>query len=243
MATMVAFQAQEVASYREFVGDGAFRSSLERSACLLPRVATGEFRGPARDEVEVEVLKAGNGTFPQSGDEVTVHHVGRLAGVGSVFDASRSKGKAFSFKLGAKAVVPAFEMGCLQTSLGGTTRIRAPARYAYGDHGVPKLIEPGTDLVFDVTLVKIGDRVVDDDPPVVEQLEELPPWLAAIAPPETPPEYASFAAWRKRRRTADDDGASPLVDHPNLVVAGVAQSEIEETQQEPAGRAADRRGV
>lgn len=210
---MLALHATEVASFREFAaGDDGAQSSLARSAALLPRVANGDFRKPASDEVEIEVLKAGNGAFPAAGDAVKVHHVGRVAGSGVVFDASRSKGagKPFEFKLGARAVVPAFEMATLQTSLGGTSRVRAPARYAYGDAEVPKLIPPNTDLIFDVTLVAIGDRVVEDDPPVVEQLEELPPWLAAIAPPPTPPEYASFV---KARRSRADVAA---LDHPRF---------------------------
>ena len=113
-------------------------------------------------------------------------------------------------------------MGCLQTSLGGTTRIRAPARYAYGDHGVPKLIEPGTDLVFDVTLVKIGDRVVDDDPPVVEQLEELPPWLAAIRsvnPSSRATSVAAFAAISCSVRSARPMAAA--------IIRGVCPSPVE----------------
>ncbi|EGB05612.1 hypothetical protein AURANDRAFT_30623, partial [Aureococcus anophagefferens] len=155
---MLALHASEVASFRDFAaGDDGAQSSLVRSAALLPRVANGDFRKPASDEVEIEVLKAGNGAFPAAGDAVKVHHVGRVAGSGVVFDASRSKGagKPFEFKLGARAVVPAFEMATLQTSLGGTSRVRAPARYAYGDAEVPKLIPPNTDLIFDVTLVAI----------------------------------------------------------------------------------------
>ncbi|KAH8098676.1 tRNA-Phe hydroxylase [Aureococcus anophagefferens] len=180
-----------VASFREFAaGDDGAQSSLARSAALLPRVANGDFRKPASDEV---------------------HHVGRVAGSGVVFDASRSKGagKPFEFKLGARAVVPAFEMATLQTSLGGTSRVRAPARYAYGDAEVPKLIPPNTDLIFDVTLVAIGDRVVEDDPPVVEQLEELPPWLAAIAPPPAP----GVRELRQARRSRADVAA---LDHPRF---------------------------
>lgn len=199
-ACMVALHAHEVASFREARGGGGtFETSLARTAATLPAPRNADYRAPRADEVEIEILKEGFGRVPVSGDACLVHHVGRLAEVGSVFDASRSKGdrKPFAFTLGAGAVVPAFEMAALATRLGGTTRVRAPARYAYGDRGVGKLVAPGAALVFDLTLVGVGDERAEDDPPVVEQLEEVPPWLAAIAPPATPPEYASYAAWRR----------------------------------------------
>ena len=85
--------------------------------------------------------------------------------------------------IGAKKVVPAFEMAILRTSLGGTTRVRAPARYAYGDNGIAKLIPPNSDLCFDVTLVAINDRAAPDEPPEAEATGDVPAWLEVLPPP------------------------------------------------------------
>jgi FKBP-type peptidyl-prolyl cis-trans isomerase len=48
------------------------------------------------------VIKEGDHSVkPQSGKKVKVHYVGKLNGTDKVFDSSRSKGKPFSFTLGA----------------------------------------------------------------------------------------------------------------------------------------------
>ena len=63
----------------------------------------------AASPVHVETIAAGDGvSFPQDGDEIVCHYVGRLAADGTVFDSSRAKGKPFTFKLGQGQVIRHF---------------------------------------------------------------------------------------------------------------------------------------
>lgn len=53
------------------------------------------------DKFSVVTKKPGDGkTFPQKGQQVTVHYVGKFPD-GKTFDSSREKNKPFKFNLGA----------------------------------------------------------------------------------------------------------------------------------------------
>uniref|UniRef100_A0A1D1XE92 peptidylprolyl isomerase n=1 Tax=Anthurium amnicola TaxID=1678845 RepID=A0A1D1XE92_9ARAE len=65
-----------------------------------PPLKVGEEREINTSGLRKRLLKVGRGwETPVSGDEVTVHYVGRLLG-GSQFDSSRDRGEPFTFKLG-----------------------------------------------------------------------------------------------------------------------------------------------
>jgi len=56
--------------------------------------------------VTKQVLSAGDGTnFPQQGDKLTMHYIGTLASNGKKFDASRDRGRPFSFTIGVGQVI------------------------------------------------------------------------------------------------------------------------------------------
>jgi FKBP-type peptidyl-prolyl cis-trans isomerase len=104
--------------------------------------------------MQMETLKAGEGTEAKSGDRVTVHYVGTLTD-GKKFDSSRDRGKGFQFTLGKGEVIKGWDQGVVGMKVGGKRRLRIPPELAYGEHGSPPTIPPNAGLVFDIELVSI----------------------------------------------------------------------------------------
>ena len=97
----------------------------------------------------------GNGAAAKSGDTVTVDYTGAVAATGIVFQSSKDSGQPASLSL--RQVIPGWSQGIPGMKIGGTRRLLIPASLAYGptppaNSGIP----PNADLVFDVTLYKIG---------------------------------------------------------------------------------------
>ena len=65
-----------------------------------------------------------------SGDAVTVHYTGKLAG-GEVFDTTRSR-EPVTFRLGSGEMLTRFEEGLLGLSAGESRTVHIPAESAYG---------------------------------------------------------------------------------------------------------------
>jgi FK506-binding protein 1 len=106
--------------------------------------------------VSIEQIIPGDGkTFPRSGQTVSVHYTGTLASDGKEFDSSRSRGKPFSFVLGAGLVIKGWEIGIGKLSLGERAVLHIPSEFAYGDQGAGGVIPADADLNFDVHLVAI----------------------------------------------------------------------------------------
>ncbi len=97
----------------------------------------------------------GNGATVKSGDTVTVDYTGAVAATGIVFQSSKDSGQPASLSL--RQVIPGWSQGIPGMKIGGTRRLLIPAALAYGANppagsGIPA----NADLVFDVTLYKIG---------------------------------------------------------------------------------------
>lgn len=92
----------------------------------------------------------------EAGDEVTIHYEGRLASDGKKFDSSLDRGEPISFILGTGRVIQGWDEGLLRTCPGQSLKLEIPAKLAYGEEGVGNgLIPPNSDLVFELTLVKV----------------------------------------------------------------------------------------
>ncbi len=61
-------------------------------------------------EIQIDILTEGTGDTAETGKTVSVHYEGQLLD-GSVFDASRPRGQAFRFTIGAGQVIPGWEQG------------------------------------------------------------------------------------------------------------------------------------
>jgi FKBP-type peptidyl-prolyl cis-trans isomerase len=99
--------------------------------------------------------KSGNGNTVKSGDTVTVDYTGAVASTGKIFQSSLDTGQPVSFPL--SQVIAGWSQGIPGMKEGGTRRLLIPAVLAYGSQppagsGIPA----DADLVFDVTLHKIG---------------------------------------------------------------------------------------
>ena len=108
----------------------------------------------SRNGVVVETIRAGDGKlFPEAGQTVTVHYVGKANN--KVFDSTYLRNRPLKFKLGCNQVVPGWDEGVSQLSLGEMATIKMKSSAAWGDQGIPGLIPGGADLDFEVELVGI----------------------------------------------------------------------------------------
>ena len=103
--------------------------------------------------LQYEVLQEGTGASPLATDEVTVHYTGKLLN-GTVFDSSVDRGEPATFPL--NRVIRGWTEGVQLMKEGAKYRFYMPSDLAYGDQGAGADIKPGSTLIFDVELIKIG---------------------------------------------------------------------------------------
>jgi len=106
-------------------------------------------------ELQFETLNAGDGMVAETGMRASVHYEGRLED-GEVFDASRPRGQAFSFTIGAGQVIPGWEQGVEGMQVGEVRRLTVPPELGYGAAGAGGVIPPNATLVFDIELLDVG---------------------------------------------------------------------------------------
>lgn len=107
--------------------------------------------------VTKQTLQQGDGkTYPKVNDKLTMHYIGTLASNGKKFDASRDRGRPFSFTIGIGQVIRGWDEGVIQMSLGEKARLHITSDYGYGASGAGGVIPPNADLNFDVELLKIN---------------------------------------------------------------------------------------
>ena len=119
---------------------------------------------PHCTSLHVEILHPGSssGALPRTDDVVHVHyatlfaHTGRLADTSRAKQMTAEKSKPMVFVVGAGSVVPGFETGIQQLTIGGLARIHVPSHLAYGAEGCCGSVPPHTDLIFEVELVRLN---------------------------------------------------------------------------------------
>ncbi|QRW15186.1 FKBP-type peptidyl-prolyl cis-trans isomerase [Ceratobasidium sp. AG-Ba] len=106
--------------------------------------------------VEIERIRPGDGkTFPQAGDTIEIHYIGKLAN-GTQFDSSRDRGGPFKTQIGTGRVIRGWDEGVPKLSLGEIAKLSIPSELAYGAHGMPPTIPKDAALIFEVELLKIN---------------------------------------------------------------------------------------
>ena len=100
----------------------------------------------------IEVVP-GTGASPTTNDKVQIWYTGYLAATGAKFDSSVDSGTPAVFDV--TGVIAGFTEGLLAMKEGGTTRMLIPSALGYGEQGSGQLIPPNSDLIFDVTLLRV----------------------------------------------------------------------------------------
>ena len=96
--------------------------------------------------------KEGTGPKPKVTDSVKVHYHGTLID-GKVFDSSVDRKEPAVF--GLDHVIPCWQQGIQELSVGGKMKLYCPSDLAYGDRGSPPNIKGGATLIFNVELLSI----------------------------------------------------------------------------------------
>lgn len=152
-----------------FLGTVPMKAAFVCSAlCLLAVVAadsktthTRTASPEALTKLEVITETAGDGKlFPKAGDKLTMHYTGTLKSNGKKFDSSLDRNQPFKFTIGESQVIQGWDEGILKMSLGEKAKLEIPASMGYGSRGAGGVIPPNADLVFDVQLLGINDKMM-----------------------------------------------------------------------------------
>ena len=114
--------------------------------------ANGVTATPTASGLYYVMSKDGNGEMPAKENMVKVHYTGKLLD-GTVFDSSVERGEPIEFPLGVGYVIPGWDEGIALMSKGEKGVLYIPWFLGYGDRGAGGLIQPYTNLVFEVELV------------------------------------------------------------------------------------------
>lgn len=110
---------------------------------------------PSITALEEQDTTLGTGDAVKASDTITVDYTGAVASTGIVFQSSKDTGQPVSFPL--NQVIAGWTQGIPGMKVGGTRRLLIPATLAYGAHPPSgSNIPANADLVFDVTVYKIG---------------------------------------------------------------------------------------
>ena len=105
--------------------------------------------------LKVDTITPGSGdAVVKESDTVTVNYTGTLASTGKIFESSLDSGQPATFPL--SGVIKGWTQGLPGMKVGETRRLTIPSDLAYGAQGSGATIPPNSPLVFDVTLLKIG---------------------------------------------------------------------------------------
>lgn len=110
---------------------------------------------PTPEGIYIVTTRKGTGAQPQPMQDVTVHYTGKFLD-GSVFDSSVDRGEPFTFTLGARQVIPGWEVAVSKMHVGEKATVIIPSDFAYGERG-NYAIPPFSPLVFDIELLRVGD--------------------------------------------------------------------------------------
>ncbi len=109
-------------------------------------------------KVDVEILSEGTGAVAAVGDNISVDYTGWVwenGAKGEQFDSSSNAGRPYSFTLGARMVIPGWDLGLTGMKVGTKARLIIPPVLAYGKRGSGPKIPPDATLCFEVELVEI----------------------------------------------------------------------------------------
>eukprot|EP00286_Rhodomonas_abbreviata_P019494 CAMPEP_0181301570 /NCGR_PEP_ID=MMETSP1101-20121128/7495_1 /TAXON_ID=46948 /ORGANISM="Rhodomonas abbreviata, Strain Caron Lab Isolate" /LENGTH=209 /DNA_ID=CAMNT_0023406885 /DNA_START=11 /DNA_END=640 /DNA_ORIENTATION=- len=112
------------------------------------------------DKGKREGMLAGLEQAVGGGDFVIVDYIAYLRD-GTIFDNTKKRGKPVTFQVGKNQVIPGLEIGLVGMKAGESRRLYVPSALGYKERGVCLegkgcLVPPDTDLVYDVTLIRVA---------------------------------------------------------------------------------------
>ena len=142
MQAKQAAQLKEMQEANKKAGDEYLAKNKEKKGVMV-----------TESGLQYEVVKKGTGATPKAEEMVTVHYKGTTTD-GTVFDDSYKRGEPVVF--GVNQVIPGWTETLLLMQEGATFRVVIPSSLAYGEQGVPPMIEPNSVLLFDVELISVA---------------------------------------------------------------------------------------
>ncbi|WP_169053787.1 FKBP-type peptidyl-prolyl cis-trans isomerase [Agromyces sp. H66] len=107
------------------------------------------------EDLEIEVLKQGNGELVEDGDSVVVHYTGVLWSDNEVFDSSWENGRPATFVVGEGGnVIPGFSAALIGQPVGSQVGVIVPPSEGYGDEGNAQ-VPGGSTLFFVVDILGV----------------------------------------------------------------------------------------
>lgn len=106
----------------------------------------------------IKTIKSeGDGEYPKSGANVSVHYTGRLLD-GTKFDSSLDRNTPFEFVLGAGRVIKGWEVAVASMKKGEKCTVRIAPDFAYGEAGAPPTIPANATLEFEIELLSYNTK-------------------------------------------------------------------------------------
>ena len=164
----------------------AFNRIVFGFAIVLITALSSAPAGAASDsEVQITDVVVGTGAVAELGATVKVHYTGWLMD-GKQFDSSRTTDTPFEFSLGAREVIPGWDIGLQGMRVGGKRELVIPSELAYGKKGYPGAIPPNATLKFEVELLDTYAHRVDfiKNPELKKLLERGVPIIDIRRPAE-----------------------------------------------------------
>lgn len=132
-----------------------FEPTIKEGETFLAQNKTKQGIKTTASGLQYEVITEGTGTQPKGTDKVTVHYKGTLLN-GFEFDSSYKRNEPTSF--GLNQVIPGWTEGVALMKEGGKYRFFIPYKLAYGARGAGQDIPPYSTLIFEVELIKVGEK-------------------------------------------------------------------------------------
>lgn len=107
------------------------------------------------DGLQYEILTKGTGPIPTGEDTVVINYLGTLIN-GQEFDNSYKRGQPLTYPVGRfiRGWTEALEM----MPVGSKWKLYVPSDLGYGDRGAGAAIPGGSTLIFQIELLKIGNK-------------------------------------------------------------------------------------
>mgnify|MGYP006194160659 CR=1 FL=1 len=109
------------------------------------------------DELQITDTKIGTGKEIVKGALVFAQYEGFLED-GTKFDSSYDRGKPFQFVFGTGRVIKGWDVGLIGMKEGGKRKLFVPSHLAYGERQVGDIIQPHSNLIFNIELLEVRTR-------------------------------------------------------------------------------------